>query len=108
MNPEKLTNYRSYADFGVRHPLPVSLVGELKYEYKIKSRDSAVKALYEVTRQCVFYLGAFGDEYDCAVGLVADATDNHIIYETFAMLPEALRDRFGERNRLHLMVVRIR
>jgi hypothetical protein len=62
IDPERLRNYRSYADFAIRNPLPLSVVGELKFERKAKTRKGALGAIYEITRQCVFYLAAFGKE----------------------------------------------
>ncbi len=106
-DPEKLTSYRSYADFAVRRPLPLSLVGELKYEHQAKSREKSIGVIYEVTRQCVFYLGAFGQAYDAAVALIADATEGHLVYNTFEEFPPALRRRYGAENRLFMLILRL-
>ena len=85
--------------------LPISLLGELKYEHDEKV--GALTSIYDAVRQCVFYLGAFNGKYHDAVGLIADATPGHVIADTFDQLPSGLKDRFGSRNHIYLKVVRI-
>ena len=101
---EKLRNYRSYPDFAVRQPLPVSFVGELKYVDDC-NRDQAVKLLYDATRQAVFYLGAFHGDYDSALFVIADATPEHRVNEALRHIRSGLLDRYGRITKVYCCVL---
>ena len=77
MNTEKRMN-QACPDFAIRQPLPISIVGEVKF-FRSGTPKSAVKELYDVARQAMFYLGAFAGEYDSALIVIADASSGHVL-----------------------------
>jgi hypothetical protein len=106
LDQTRLTGYRPCPDFQIRPPLPLSLVGELKYATRRLGAATAVNSIYDAVRQGVFYMGAFGGSCEAAV-IIADATDAHDLANAFEGMPTRLKDRFNGDNRLHLLVLRL-
>jgi hypothetical protein len=103
-----LPAYQACPDFAIRKPLPLSVVGEVKY-FRGRTKDSAVKELYDCTRQAVFYLGAFRGEYDNALLVVADASPDNVFRQALLEdLNEELLRRFGEATGIFLVDIAIR
>lgn len=103
---KSLTSFMACPDFAIRSPLPMNVVGEVKYFHK-GSKNSAIKELYNDLRQTMFYLGAF-NEYTDALLVVADASEGHIFNEALSLLREDLLERFGDETNIHLCVLKLR
>ena len=101
-----LSGKTAWPDFAIRSPLPLSLVGEVKY-FSGRSPKTAVKELYNAARQVTFYLGALrGDQrYDAGLLVIADASPGHMFSEGWKSLKPELRRRFGADSGIHLLVV---
>ncbi len=91
-------------DFAIQRPLPLSIVGEVKY-FRLGKPESAVKILYDAVRQAAFYLGAFVGEYDNALIVIADASRGHTFCEGIKLVNPEVIKRFGQDTRIHLAVV---
>ena len=99
-NNEKRPN-SACPDFAIRPPLPLSIVGEVKF-FKSGGPDRAVRELYDVVRQAVFYLGAFAGEYNNALIVVADATTGHTFVESLELINSEILNRFGKETKIYL------
>ena len=104
---KKLSAFRPCPDFAINNPLPVSVVGEVKY-FTTGSPTIAVKELYNAARQAIFYLGAFQDRYDGALLVVADASPDHSFIKGMELVKPELLDRFGSESNIYLLPVRLR
>jgi|AntAceMinimDraft_16_1070373.scaffolds.fasta_scaffold05871_2 hypothetical protein len=100
--------YRNQAcpDFAIRDPLPISIVGEVKF-FRSGTPETAVKELYNAARQAVFYLGAFRGEYKQAVVVVADASEGHVFIEGVCRMNPGILERFGEETSIFLSMIRL-
>jgi hypothetical protein len=99
MNTEKRMN-QACPDFAIRQPLPISIVGEVKF-FRSGTPKSAVKELYDVARQAMFYLGAFAGEYDSALIVIADASSGHVFGEGLKLINPEILERFGQETRIY-------
>lgn len=97
-----LPRYQACPDFAITKPLPVSVVGEVKY-FREGSKKQAVKALYDGVRQVVFYLGAFRREYDNGLLVVADASPSHAFVRGVSGLHPKLVPRLGPDTGIYLL-----
>lgn len=104
---KKLSAFRPCPDFAIDHPLPVSVVGEVKYFIK-GSPKVAVKELYDAARQAIFYLGAFQDRYDAAMLVVADASPDQSFIKGLELVRPELLERFGPESNVYLVPVGLR
>jgi hypothetical protein len=102
-NTENSDNQAS-PDFAIRDPLPLSILGEVKYFRKGRP-ESAVQELYNVARQAVFYLGAFAGEYANALIVVADASSGHAFCEGLKLINPNIMERFGPETSVYLSVI---
>lgn len=104
-----LPNFQACPDFAIAHPLPFSIVGETKFIRKTVSPKTALRELYDASRQAVFYLGAFHQAYKEALLVVADASPTHSFVNGIAeeAHPELLQ-RFGSDTGVYLLLLRIR
>ena len=102
-----LATFYACPDFAIRTPLPLSLVGEVKY-FISDSPQAAVRELYNAARQAAFYLGAFHDLYQAALIVVADASPNHSFFEGMKLVKSDLLQRFGTETDIHLFAIRLR
>jgi len=105
-NGKMLSPYQACPDFAISKPLPFSIVGETKY-FKKGSPETAVRELYDVARQAVFYLGAFPGAYESAMIVVADASAEYNFHKGLELLKPQLRERFGSETNVHLVTVKI-
>lgn len=71
------TNYQACPDFSIRTPLPFSALGEVKY-FRKGNIDTAMREFYNDVRQVSFYLGAFRQEYESGILIIADETPDRI------------------------------
>ena len=101
-----LPGYHACPDFAITSPLPFSLVGEVKY-FKLNSPESGVRELYNVSRQAVFYLGAFHGTYRSAIIVVVDASSNHSFFEALKLVKPELLERFGSETDIHLLPIKL-
>jgi hypothetical protein len=99
-----LTGKCPWPDFAIRHPLPLSVVGEVKFVKRGKT-PAAVQHIYDAARQAVFYLGAFRGGYRDALIVLADATPERVVSEALATLRPELRGRFGPVTGIYLLVL---
>src|SRR5579862_2911676 len=90
-----LRQYKACPDFAIRKPLPFSVVGEVKY-FKSESPKRAVIELYNASRQALFYLATFHDQYEAALLVFADASRSHAFFEGLELLKPDLLRRFGQ------------
>jgi len=99
-------SYRNQAcpDFAIRDPLPLSILGEVKF-FRSGNLETALKELYNAARQAVFYLGAFRGEYKQAVVVVADASDGHVFVEGVRQMNPDILERFGEETSIFLSII---
>ena len=93
-------------DFAIRGPLPISILGEVKF-FRSGTPETAVKELYNAARQAVFYLGAFRGEYRQAVVVVADASEGHVFVEGVRQMNPGILERFGEETSIFLSMIRL-
>jgi hypothetical protein len=105
-NRETLTGCQACPDFAIRKPLPFTVVGEIKY-FVVDSAESAVRELYDAARQAVFYLGAFPNEYESALIVVADASKNHSFFKGLELIKPELLKRFGVETDIHLVTIQL-
>jgi hypothetical protein len=105
-NPKSLRDFQACPDFAISEPLPISIVGEVKY-FKSGLPDTAIKELYTATRQAIFYLGAFNGKYDSAMIVVADASPKHVFHEALQALKPQLLKRFGEETGIYLLTIKL-
>jgi hypothetical protein len=101
-----LPAFQACPDFAISKPLPFSIVGEVKY-FAAGSPESAVRELYNASRQAVFYLGAFHGAYDSAMIVVADASKDHAFFEGMQSIRSEVLARFGSETRIHLLCVKL-
>jgi hypothetical protein len=94
--------YQACPDFAITRPLPVCVVGEVKY-FKAGSQNKAIKELYNGARQAVFYLGSFIGEYRGVLLVVADASPDHAFVNALSGLQQDLLNRFGESTSVYLL-----
>lgn len=106
-DPIKLNPFRPCPDFSIREPLPLSVLGEVKY-FDRGSPDTAVPQLFDVARQAVFYLGAYFGQYRAALVVVGDASPEHAFLKGLKLLKPELLDRFGSSSGVYLRVVGLR
>jgi len=99
-----LPKYQACPDFAIRKPLPVSVVGEVKY-FRAGSEKKVVKELYDGARQIAFYLGAFRRRYRNGLFVVADASHSHAFERGISTLHPELRRRFGADTGIYLLVL---
>ena len=99
-----LTKFQACPDFAISDPLPFRAVGEVKF-FKEGSKETAVKELFNATRQATFYLGAFCNEYDAAILVVADASPGHVFKAALEDLHPDFLSRYGEATGVHLAVI---
>ena len=104
---KRLTAFQPCPDFAIADPLPISVIGEVKYFTK-GSPTVAVKELYNAPRQAIFYLGAFQDSYEAALLVVADASPDHSFIKGLEMVRPELLDRFGPDSNVYLVSVGLR
>lgn len=104
---KKLSAFQACPDFAIGDPLPISVVGEVKYFTK-GSPTLAVKELYNAARQAIFYLGAFQDRYDAALLVVSDASPDHSFMKGLELMKPELLDRFGPESNVYLLSVGLR
>ena len=95
---------RSYPDFALREPLPLSVVGEHK-AYWGTSKKEAVKNVFEAAKQVVFYQGALGVNYKDGMIVVTDLSQADIVNEALKDVRPEILSRFGEQTRIHLCVL---
>jgi hypothetical protein len=100
----KLYRNQACPDFAVRDPLPLSILGEVKF-FRSGTPETALKELYNATRQAVFYLGAFRGEYKQAVVVVADASEGHVFVEGVRRMNPDILERFGEETSIFLSII---
>ena len=91
-------------DFAIRDPLPMSILGELKF-FRSGNPETAVRELYNAARQATFYLGAFRGEYRQAVVVVADASRGHVFVEGVRRMNPDILERFGEETSIFLSII---
>lgn len=91
-------------DFAIRAPLPFSTIGEVKF-FHSGGQKSALKELYNVARQAVFYLGAYACEYDSALIVVADASKGHVFHNAIKQVNPEIINRFGDETSIYLSVI---
>ena len=109
-NEKRLTDCNACPDFVIRKPLlPLSILGEVKYLTSGSPR-SAVREIYNASRQAVFYLGAFNGaskvaRYDSAMIILADASQNGALSSGCALLKESLRKRFGAETGIYFVPI---
>jgi hypothetical protein len=101
-----LPPFQACPDFAIRNPLPLSIVGEVKY-FKSGPPERAVRELYQAARQVVFYLAAFHGDYRSALIVVADASPDHAFSKGLQLLKPGLRDRFGADTDIHLVTINL-
>ena len=104
---ESLSRYQACPDFAIRGLLSQSVVGEVKY-FRSESPDSAIRELYNASRQAIFYLGAFHGEYDSALVVVADASRSHAFYKGLELIKPELLSRFGPETNIHLLAISLK
>lgn len=103
---ENPTGKQACPDFAIRKPLPLSIVGDVKF-FKSESPQAAVKTLYDAAREMVFYLGVYGREYDDALIVVADASPSHAFDQGMKLIHRDILSRFGAQSRIYLAVARL-
>jgi hypothetical protein len=101
-----LPRYQACPDFAIKKPLPVSVVGEVKY-FRTGSKKQVVKELYDGVRQVAFYLGAFRRDYDNGLLVVADASPSHAFVRGISALHPKLIPRFGSDTGIYLLQLRL-
>ncbi|MFC1776129.1 hypothetical protein ACFL3I_02155 [Pseudomonadota bacterium] len=99
-----LSAFQPCPDFAISDPLPISVIGEVKYFTK-GSPKLAVKELYNAARQAMFYLGAFQDSYEAALLVVADASPDHSFIRGLELVRPELLERFGPKSNVYLAPV---
>lgn len=104
LQADKPTRKQACPDFAIADPLPLSVVGEVKF-YNSESPAAAIKELYDAARQAVFYLGAFGSTYSDALIVVADAYQANTFISGLKQVNPGILSRFGEETRVHLAVI---
>lgn len=104
---KQLSAFQPCPDFAITKPLPISVIGEVKFFTK-GSPKLAVKELYNAARQAIFYLGAFQDSYEAALLVVADASPGHTFIKGLEMVRPELLDRFGPESNVYLLPVGLR
>ena len=101
-NIKQLSAFQPCPDFAIADPLPISVIGEVKYFSK-GSPTLAVKELYNAARQAIFYLGAFQDRYEAALLVVADASPDHSFIRGLELVRPELLARFGPESNVYLV-----
>jgi hypothetical protein len=101
-----LRDFQACPDFAISTPLPISIVGEVKY-FKSGSRNSAVKELYNASRQATFYLGAFHGKYDSAMVVIADASPDYAFHEGLQLVKPELLQRLGDETDIHIVTIKL-
>jgi len=91
-------------DFAIQRPLPFSMIGEVKY-FRGRTCERAIKELYDASRQAVFYLGAFGGQYQNACIVIADASEEHFFEQSLQHINFGIRERFGKETGVYLCVI---
>lgn len=99
-----LPKFQACPDFAIDQPLPFRAVGEVKF-FKEGSKETAIRELYNATRQAVFYLGAFRQDYDAAILVVADASPEHVFKGALEDLRPELLSRYGEDTGIYLVTI---
>jgi hypothetical protein len=102
-----LPAYQPCPDFAIGMPLPVSVVGDVKY-YSGDSPTQAITMLYNSARDAVFYLGAFHGDYDSALIVVADGSGTGAFTRGMQTLRSELLERFGINTHVHLLILKLR
>jgi hypothetical protein len=100
----KLYRNQACPDFAIRDPLPLSILGEVKF-FRSGNSETAVSELYNAARQAVFYLGAFRGEYEQAVVVVADASVGHVFVKGIRRMNPDILERFGEETSIFLSII---
>lgn len=106
-SPARLPDFQACPDFAITRPLPFTIVGEVKY-FKSGTPDSAIRELYNATRQAVFYLGAFHGAYESAMIVVGDGSRDHAFFRGLELIKPELLARFGADTSIHLVPVKLR
>ena len=106
-NESKLPDYQPCPDFAIRKPLPVSVVGDVKY-FENSSTQEAITMLYSSAREAVFYLGAFHGDYDSALIVVADGSKTEVFSKGMQSLKTDLLQRFGFITHIHLSILNLK
>lgn len=101
-----LPRYQACPDFAITKPLPISVVGEVKY-FRAGSKKQVVKELYDGARQVAFYLGVFRRDYDNGLLVVADASPSHAFVRGISDLHPHLVPRFGPDTGIYLLPLRL-
>jgi hypothetical protein len=102
----RIADFRACPDFAIRGPLPLSLVGEVKY-FKSGSPQAAVRELNDAARQVLFYLGSFQGTYRSGLVVVADVSPGHIFVNGLNLIRSELLARFGPETGIFLLPLKL-
>ena len=106
-NESKLPDYQPCPDFAIRKPLPVSVVGDVKYTPN-SSTQEAITMLYSSAREAVLYLGTFHGDYDSALMVVADELKTEVFSKGMQRLKTDLLQRFRFITHIHLSILNLK
>jgi len=64
--------------------------------------------LYNVTRQAIFYLGAYHGQYSDALMVIADASEGYAFFKGIDdLIKPELMARFGSETHVHLLPIKL-
>ncbi len=102
-------------DFAISAPCPYTAVGEVKLlrfgngqwsKGAVVTKDEVWRAIYDLAKEVVFYIGSHAPNYECGILVVADATETDVLRSVVQeMHPDLLNNRFGDASGLYLLPI---